>query len=464
MYGLLHLPSVQTWLVKKVAGDLSEQLNTKVTIRKVDVRFFDKVMLKDLLVEDRKKDTILFAGTLSANITDWFFVKDKVTLYKIGLEDAVINLYRTDSVWNYQFLADHFSSPQDSNKPKKKSVAINIENIFLKNIRFNKLDKWVGEDMMVFLKQLEMNIEKMDLDKKEIIITDINLEKPVFSQADFDGNKPPVPKLSSILNTIPIVNALRWNQLGWKIKIGKLNVADGSFINNKETERAPYTDHFDGLHIGFNNINGSLSNVTFISDTLQADISLKAKERSGLHIKKLESHMRFTPILMEFQQLDLQTNKSKLGNYYSMRYNSFNKDMGRFINSVILEANFKESVLSTDDLAIFAPSLLSMKRVFYFEGNAKGTIDNFSTSKMKIKTGDSFLDGDVSMRGLPDMNTTFIDLNSRLFKTNYNELITIIPSLKKVQTPALNKLGALAYTGNFTGFINDFVAFWNIKT
>ena len=86
----------------------------------VDFRFFDKVLLKDLLVEDRKKDTLLYAGEASANITDWFFVKDKVTLYKIGLRDAVVNMQRTDSIWNYQFLTDYFSSPRDPSKPKKK--------------------------------------------------------------------------------------------------------------------------------------------------------------------------------------------------------------------------------------------------------------------------------------------------------------------------------------------------------
>jgi hypothetical protein len=451
-------------LVKKVAGDLSKELNTKVTIKKVDFRFFDKILLKELMVEDRQKDTLLYAATASANITDWFFIKDKVTLYKIGLENTVVNMQRTDSVWNYQFLVDYFSSPRDPNRPKKKGVAIDIENINLKNIRFNKMDKWVGQDMMVILKLLDVNVEKMDLNNKEIFITDINMKQPVFSQSDFDGNKPAAPNLSSILNTIPVVNALRWNQSGWKIKLGKLNVIDGSFINNIKTKRAPYTDHFDGQHIGFSGINGSLSNITFINDTLQADISLKAKERSGLEVKKLESHMRFTPVLMEFQRLDLQTNKSKLGDYYAMRYNSFNKDMGEFINSVTIEANFKESVLSSDDLAIFAPTLLNMKRVFYLEGNAKGTIDNFSAQQMKIRTGGTFLDGDVSMRGLPDIETTFIDLRSRTFKTNYNELVAIIPALKNVQTPALNKLGAIQYAGNFTGFINDFVAFGNIQT
>jgi hypothetical protein len=138
--------------------------------------------------------------------------------------------------------------------------------------------------------------------------------------------------------------------------------------------------------------------------------------------------------------------------------------MGNFINNVTLEANFKESILDTDDLAIFAPSLSKMKRVFNFEGRAKGTVDNFTAKQLSIKTGTSYFDGDLSMRGLPDINTTFIDLSASNFKSNYEELMTIIPSLKKVQTPALSQLGNIQYTGKFTGFINDFVAFGNIRT
>ncbi|HSN59368.1 MAG TPA: hypothetical protein VLR49_00425, partial [Ferruginibacter sp.] len=463
LYGLLHLSAVQTWLVKKIAGNLSEQLETRVTLKKVDFRFFDKLLLKDLMVEDRKKDTLLFAGTASVNITDWFFLKDTITLNNVGLEDAIVNMNRTDSVWNYKFLIDYFSPPP-TGKKKKKGYQIDIKEAHFKNIRFNQSDKWVGQDMTVSLQKLDVTMDKLDIAHKQIFIKDIYLEKPIFYQTGYEGNKPKVTNLTSIMAQIPVVSAFKWNKSGWLFKMDKLQVFDGSFHNNKFTERAPYAGKFDGQHIALSTINGSINDVIFLNDTLQANISLSAKERSGLDIKKLQSHLKFSPELMEFKELDMQTNKSKLGNYFSMQYSSFNKDMSSFVHNVTLQANFKETVLSTDDLAIFAPALASMKRTFFIDGDVKGTIDNFSAKNMKLKTGNSFFDGNLAMRGLPDINTTFIELRSNLLQTNYNELITLMPALRKVQTPALNKLGTIRYTGNFTGFTNDFVAFGNINT
>jgi hypothetical protein len=460
---LLHLSSVQTWLLQKIAGNLSEKLDTRVTIKKVDFRFFDKLLLKDLMVEDQKKDTLLFAGTASVNITDWFFLKDTITLNNVGLEDAVVNMHRTDSVWNYQFLLDYFSTPS-TGKKKNNNLQVDIKEVHFKNIKFNKTDNWVGQGMVVSLQKLDISMEKMDIAQKQIFIKDIYLEKPLFSQRDFDGKRPTVTNLTGIMAQIPVVSAFKWNQSGWQIKINKLQIFDGSFANNRFTTRGTYPDRFDGLHLLFSSINGSINDVQFLNDTLQANILLNAKERSGLEVKKLQSHLKFTPELMEFKQLDLQTNKSKLGDYYSMQYNSFNSDMSSFIHNVTLVADLKESILSTDDLAFFAPELAKMKRVFYIEGKAKGSIDNFSASYLKLKTGNTFFDGNIAMRGLPDINSTFIDLHSNLLNSNYNDLITIIPSLKNVQKPAFNKLGAIKYTGNFTGFINDFVAFGNINT
>lgn len=462
LYGLLHISGVQTWLVKKIAHNLSEELDTRVTLKKVDFRFFDKLLLKDLMVEDRKKDTLLFAGTASVNITDWFFLKDSITLNNVGLEDAIINMHRSDSVWNYQFLIDYFDSP--SSGKKKKSVGFSVQEVHLKNIRFNKNDEWIGQAMQVALQKLDVSVKKLDLDKKQLFIKDIYLEKPVFRQSDFEGKRPVVNNLTNIMAQIPIVSAFKWNKSGWVVTLDKLQLFDGVFVNDKLTDRAPYADRFDGQHIRFEGINGQMENVIFVNDTLHTDVSLKATERSGLKINKLQSHLKFTPELMEFKQLSLETDKSRLGSYYSMGYSSFNKDMSNFIHGVTLQAEFEQSVLSTDDLAIFAPALSNMKRVFYLAGKARGSIDNFTIKDMAIRTNNTEISGNLAMRGLPDINTTFIDLQAKRFKTNYNELVSIIPALKKIQTPAINKLGAIAYQGNFTGFLNDFVAFGDVST
>jgi hypothetical protein len=167
---------------------------------------------------------------------------------------------------------------------------------------------------------------------------------------------------------------------------------------------------------------------------------------------------------MEFKNLDLVTSKSRLGNYYSMRYQDFNDDMSDFLHSVHLEGKFSNSQVSSDDIAFFAPEVKSWNRVFDITGNAKGTIDNLAAKNMLIKSGNTIVDGDIALRGLPDIKNTFIDFKSNSLTTNYTDLVTLVPTLKNLEQPQLNKLGNMSFKGTFTGFVNDFVTYGYIKT
>jgi len=463
LYIILHFSPVQTWLVNKVAKDLSGKLHTRVTIQKVNFRFFNRMVLAGLMVEDRQKDTLLYAGTARLNITDWFFFKKKAVIKYVDLDNAIINMNRKDSLWNYQFLFDYFVTPKKSSSPKK-GIEFSLDELQLNNVRINKKDQWIGQDMIASIKKLALHMDLVDFNRKQLVIKELYLEQPFFAQSDYTGNRPVEANLTNVLEKIPVVSAFKWNNSGWTISLKDLNIVDGGFRNDKKTERPVYADRFDGQHLFFSGITGSMKNILFINDTLTAEISLKAKERSGLLVKKLRSNMKFMPELMEFNNLDLETNRSRVGNYYSMRYKAFNRDMNSFINNVILEGNFKESTVSSDDLAIFAPAIKSWNRNFILEGNAKGTIDNFSVKNMKIRSGNTYVDGNISLRGLPDINTTFIDFRSKLLQTNHTELLTLVPSLKNVKVPAINKLGTINYKGNFTGFIEDFVAYGIVST
>ncbi|HQX42851.1 MAG TPA: hypothetical protein PK779_14905, partial [Niabella sp.] len=113
---LIQLPGVQNWLIDKVTSRLSKDLQTKIEIDRVDFSLFNKMKLKGVLVEDRQKDTILSAGEISVNITDWFFLKNNIELKYIGLRDVYAHLQRSDSVWRHQFLIDFFSTPGSTQK------------------------------------------------------------------------------------------------------------------------------------------------------------------------------------------------------------------------------------------------------------------------------------------------------------------------------------------------------------
>ena len=463
LYGILHLSSVQTFLVKKIAANLSEKLHTKVTVKKVDVRFFNKVLLQDVMIEDLQKDTLLYAGTLKANVNDWFFFKDKIALENIGLNDALVNMKRTDSVWNYQFLIDYFASPK-KRKTAGGDVVIDLKELNFNNIKFNKIDGWIGQNMIANLGKLDLTMDLVDIKNKKIYIKQIFLKNPLFAQKDYKGNRPEQANLQQIIEKIPVIGAFKWNDGGWDIKLGKLDMEDGAFQNDKFTQEPPYVDRFDGKHIYFKALNGSMKDVHFLNDTLTMYINLNAKERSGLQIKKLESNLKLTPETMEFKNLDLVTNKSRLRDYFSMTYKSFQEDFSSFLHNVALEANFKEGVLNSDDLAFFSPNLKNWKRVFFLDGNVKGPLDNFVSKNIKIKTGNTLLEGNLAMRGLPDINSTFIDLQANQLRTNYTDMIGIVPQLKKIQKPAIAKLGTVSFKGNFVGFIRDFVAYGTFNT
>jgi len=75
---------------------------------------------------------------------------------------------------------------------------------------------------------------------------------------------------------------------------------------------------------------------------------------------------------MEFANLDLQTNRSRIGNYYAMKFSNFEKDFSKYISNVVMVANLKESVVHTDDIAFFAPAMSTFKTKAAVSGKYTG--------------------------------------------------------------------------------------------
>jgi autotransporter translocation and assembly factor TamB len=57
-YIFIQTPWGQNWIVKQVTHRLSKDLQTKITIKRIDFSLFDKMHLEGLLLEDRAGDTL----------------------------------------------------------------------------------------------------------------------------------------------------------------------------------------------------------------------------------------------------------------------------------------------------------------------------------------------------------------------------------------------------------------------
>ncbi len=457
---LINTTPVQNWLVKTVTHRLSEDLGTKVAVKHVNFALFNKMNLEGVYIEDRGRDTLLYAGKIMVNITDWFFFKDQAELRYIGLENATIYLHRSDSVWNYQFLADYFASPSSSQN--KKQITFLLKEVALKHIHLKQRDEWRGQDMELALRQLSLKADEINFAKKLVNIHTLIMDEPVFTIDDYAGRRPRIA-VRSTGNAKDVAEA-PFNIGGWKLLVNELTLNNGVFRNNKEVQRKTY-DYFDDSHIHFYAINGNIKKVALIKDTLSAYISLGTKERSGFTVKSLTSKFRMQPGAMIFDSLDIRTPYSHLTHFYAMRYDDFNDDMNDFIRRVKLEGRFTNSALHSKDIAFFAPALRNWNRQIRIDGNVKGTIDHLDAKNFTIASGkNSRLNGDIIMTGLPDIDSTYINFKANDLHATYADIVKIFPDLGEITDPRLNTVSYIGFKGKFTGFLRDFVTSGSIQT
>lgn len=462
LYIFIQTPFGQNWIAKQITKRLSKDLQTKVSITHVDFSLFNNMHLEGVLIEDRKGDTLLYAGDMKVRITDWFFFKKEAELKYIGLENAIIKFQRTDSIWSQQFIFDYFSSPSGGTSKKKAGIKFNLKKMELKNVAFIKKDGWMGTDMNVRIGSLNLDADKLNLSGNIYEINSLVVKDPVVALRNYSRLKPK-DSLSVSEVVEEIRSAVSWNKGKMTFKIGDLKIINGTFSTDKQMNREPFA-HFDGKHILFTSINAELSGSSFIGDTVFSKLKLTAKERSGLELKNLSADVKLTPQGMAFHNLDLATNRSTLRNFFSMSYDDMS-DMESFITKVKLAAIFDDSYVDSDDIAFFAPGMASWKKKISLKGKIRGTISDLVGRDMVIQAGNNtILNGDISMTGLPDINQTFIDFKANDFRTTYADAVTIVPAMRKITNPDLRKIQYVSFKGSFTGFIRDFVTYGTIQT
>lgn len=221
----------------------------------------------------------------------------------------------------------------------------------------------------------------------------------------------------------------------------------------------------DSIKDGFNynqfvlhELNADLSNFFSKSDTIQIQINqLSAIDSvTNLTIHHLNSNFEISQSRLSLTKLNLEVNNSIIADSIVFNYNSMN-DLSYIIDSVNINANFKNSVIHTEDLALFAPYVKKYDDKINLSGKFNGKIKRFSAKDLNMKFGESsFLQGNVRIDGLPNFSESFIDLkltNSSLTPADLQQYVNDSISFQRIQN-----FGITNFRGSFIGFPTDFVA------
>src|SRR5436190_3278636 len=65
---ILYIPSVQTFVVKKIIQSVHEKTGAELSIGSVRIAYPKTVNLRDIYIEDQHKDTLLYLQTLKIDV------------------------------------------------------------------------------------------------------------------------------------------------------------------------------------------------------------------------------------------------------------------------------------------------------------------------------------------------------------------------------------------------------------
>ncbi len=195
---------------KKVQSYVSGKTGTEFLIGSIDYSLPKWVELNGVLMRDRQKDTLLYGKLIKADLEMLGLLKGKYEVSKILLDNVYINLTQrdTDSVFNYQFILDAFASKSEGVTSADTSVIdLSLNQLTLKNTRFNMLDDRTGNYTRISVKDLNLELKNLDVNKMNFDIDKLIADE---LRVQILINKPPLDSIvipASNSATLPIVMA-----------------------------------------------------------------------------------------------------------------------------------------------------------------------------------------------------------------------------------------------------------------
>lgn len=354
---------------------------------------------------------------------------------------------------------------------EKLHTKVKIESVeisFVKRVILNEVYiEDLHQDTLLYAKKLKLGIGEINTKERVIHISDVMLLNTKATIAKYREDED--LNLQFILDAFEDKDTTPRKNKPWDISFGEITMVNTDFSYRNEHDTMNTTG-INFVDLQAQNINGRITDVRFIEDTIHATIDyLSAIEKSGFILENLACYVKLSPVGLNLDELKIKTPESDIATDLSFTYERY-RDFRDFIHKVKIKAEFNRSKLEVSDIAYFAPELKGLYERLTISGKISGRIDDLKGKHMDIFLGDAtqFV-GDVTMTGLPKIEETLIYLNVDKLSTNYNDLRNLpVPPFeerKTLEVPAsIAKLGTMKFKGTFTGLFNDFYAYGDFST
>jgi hypothetical protein len=329
---------------------------------------------------------------------------------------------------------------------------LNLSNILIKDH---------NNDTLIYAQQLSAVIRKIDFKKNTVILGRLNLVNPVVAFITDSGGtlnlKWYIDKLMTPGDTIKKAKT--------SITINQIEIDSGRFalVNmGKAGSKTP----LDLNNMRLSGINCMLEDFNIQNDTTSFSVhELGFRESGGFAVSKMNSGVVLAKNYILFNSASVNCDSSILNiQHAGIIADSSFKDI---INGVRLDIMLDKSLVHFSDLRYFVQLANGMDQSVIVSGKILGTISELRGRNIELSWMDhTYLDCDFDISGLPEIENSFIYFGINNLRSNVEDIKKInIPGRGPLKLPDFfNKLTTFSFTGSFTGFTTDFVAYGKMWT
>lgn len=249
------------------------------------------------------------------------------------------------------------------------------------------------------------------------------------------------------------------------LRIANIRLDDFDLIIEQIEHREPeYGIDFQDMHI--EQMAGDVENFMLVGSRIGGYVkNLSFVEHTGFMVDDFTGEFVVDRGSLAFDNVTIETSSSRIVMpEFTLQGDDWDvyKD---FIHNVKINGQIKSSVVSTDDIAYFAPKLLPWQLIAHNASvKVSGHVSDLNVNVRHLEFGEnSSLNGRVHLRGLPSVKRGRMQLSLQRLQTNAKDLSPVLAAIAhlNITGKALSiaeSAGDLILSGELSGGLQTFVA------
>ncbi|MGB0403453.1 MAG: translocation/assembly module TamB domain-containing protein [Salibacteraceae bacterium] len=263
-------------------------------------------------------------------------------------------------------------------------------------------------DTLLFVHSLGIIIDRLEFSKNEFYLSSLELDGSNFYLKHYENEE--FGNIRFLLDKFSS-NSNNTNSNSPRIECETVIINDFEFVWKDYNSTSEITGvDFEDIHV--DNFNSNLSQLVFFGKEVSAHVNqLNLKEKSGFIVDSLSTYCFINSDSMYFNNIHVVSPNSKFNGSYAMYHNDYTY-FSDYIEKVRMTGEIQNSRVSVRDIAYFSETLIDFKEEIRGSAKFDGTVADFNAYELDLKVGKySVLRGNVAMKGLPQIDSTVMNIN-----------------------------------------------------